>query len=105
MVNFKRAWIALGLALSTFGCATTFTGSAHIDGRPACEHQCRSEGMELAGMVYMGEYSSACVCQVPGQSASTNDVLLGGAAATSGGAVAALTAQRNRAANSSSSSR
>ena len=57
----------LAVGMLVLGCATSFTGSAHIEGgRQACESRCRGQGMETAGMVYMGEYSSACVCEVPG---------------------------------------
>ena len=36
------------------------TGSAHVEeGRNGCEAKCQSQ---LVGMVYMGEYSDACVC-------------------------------------------
>jgi hypothetical protein len=59
-------WVlSLGFVLA--GCATSFTGSAHIEGgRGACQSKCAGQGMQMAGMVYMGEYSSACVCEVPG---------------------------------------
>jgi len=69
------------------GCATAFTGSAHIDnGRQGCEAKCRSAGMELAGMVYMGEYTSGCVCAVPKQTASDRQLFI---AATNSAAAAA----------------
>jgi len=46
------------------GCATSFTGSPHID--PAtCQQKCGASQMQMTGMVYMGEYSSACICEVP----------------------------------------
>ncbi|MET0384843.1 MAG: hypothetical protein ABW321_02735 [Polyangiales bacterium] len=55
----------LGFAVT--GCATNFTGSAHIEGgRAACEQKCNGQGLAMSGLVYMGEYSSACVCSVPG---------------------------------------
>lgn len=99
MIDLKPTWIALGMALSTVGCATSFTGAAHIEGgRPACERKCAGQGMELEGMVYMGEYSSACVCRAPGRTARAEGMLLSSAAAASGGAAAALSAQRDRAA-------
>jgi outer membrane lipoprotein SlyB len=84
--------LAFGLA----GCATTFTGSPHVEGgRSACEQKCTSQGMEAAGMVYMGEYSSACVCQVPGKSASRGRMLIATAGAVGGG-VAGVEMQRQQ---------
>ncbi len=84
--------LAVGLA----GCATTFTGSPHVEGgRSACQQKCTSQGMEAAGMVYMGEYSSACVCQVPGKSASRRGLLVATAGAVAGG-VAGVEMQRQQ---------
>jgi len=46
------------------GCATSFTGDAHYPGGArACFAKCASEQMQMSGFVYMGEYSSACVCE------------------------------------------
>jgi hypothetical protein len=54
------------LAVSALGCATSFTGSAFVEnGRNGCDAKCRGQGMQVAGMVYMGEYSDACICEVP----------------------------------------
>jgi hypothetical protein len=52
------------LVTLTIGCQTTFTGDPHID-PGQCQAKCQSNRMEMAGMVYMGEYSSACLCEVP----------------------------------------
>lgn len=74
-------------ALLASACATSFTGSAHVeDGRAGCEAKCRGQGMELTGMVFMGEYSDACVCSVPGGSASNDGAKLATAGAVAGGA-------------------
>ncbi len=82
------------LLLSLIGCATTFTGSPHVEnGRSGCESKCTGQGMEVAGMVYMGEYSSACVCQVPGQHASRSKLMTGASGAVAGG-VAGVEMQR-----------
>src|SRR5437660_8917930 len=80
--------IAVAVVLSgALGCATSFTGSAHIEGgRNACEAKCRGQGMQIAGMVYMGEYSSACVCEVPRTTGSSGRLELMGAAGASGAA-------------------
>lgn len=63
----RHALIAIvGLALG--GCGTTFYGSPVIKGgREQCEKVCAVWKMELVGMVQMGEYSSGCLCQVPGK--------------------------------------
>jgi hypothetical protein len=62
----------LAVALSFTGCATNFTGSAHIEGgRAACESKCTGQGLAMTGLVYLGEYSSACVCAVPGSGGSS----------------------------------
>lgn len=72
------------LSLGTLaGCATNFTGSAHIEGgRAACEQKCAGQGLAMTGLVYMGEYSSACVCEVPGRATAGG---LGGQASVAGG--------------------
>jgi hypothetical protein len=78
------------IAMATTACATSFTGSAHVDdGRAGCERKCKGQGMEVAGMVYMGEYSDACVCSVPGQTGSRNKLKF---LASAGGAVAGAAA-------------
>ena len=46
------------------GCATQFTGAPKVQNGPAgCQATCDQWGMELAGMVKMGEYSDGCICQ------------------------------------------
>ena len=60
------AILALGLALAACGMPTSFKGEAKVPGgRVGCEEKCRLLGMELAGMVVMGEYSDGCICAVP----------------------------------------
>lgn len=58
--------IASLVLLSTLaGCTTRFWGSAMVPNGPAgCQAACDGWGMELAGMVKMGEYSEGCICQV-----------------------------------------
>jgi hypothetical protein len=74
------------VAIST-GCATAFTGSAYVEGgAAACTSKCKSAGMELAGMVFMGEYSDACVCVLPGQTASIKHQTVSAAAVAAGAA-------------------
>lgn len=58
---------------------TTFHGSAKVPtGAAGCRAMCSAQGMELAGMVFMGEYSDGCICSLPGQSPA---VVMSGAAA------------------------
>jgi hypothetical protein len=71
----KRIWSSAMLLLAAYGvsgCATSFVGSAYIEGgRSGCEQTCRGEGLQMAGLVHMGEYSSACICEVPRADAAT----------------------------------
>lgn len=77
------------------GCATNFTGSPHVeDGRKGCEAKCTSQGMEVAGMVYMGEYTSGCVCSVPGQSASSRKLMMASASGAGAGAAGVVMQKR-----------
>jgi hypothetical protein len=83
----KLASLLVFVAVASTACVTSFQGSPHVEGgRAGCEAKCRGQGMACSGMVYMGEYSSACVCQVPGAGGQANAT--GGAAAAGGGAVA-----------------
>jgi len=80
----------IGMLAATLGlsaCATAFMGSPHVEGgRNGCQAKCTGQGMAVAGMVYMGEYSSACICAVPG-AAHASVIDEGAAAAAAGGAV------------------
>lgn len=60
---------ALGAACTQ---PTEFHGSSTLpEGRATCEAQCAAWGMELAGMVSMGEgYTEGCICAVPERPAS-----------------------------------
>ncbi|HEY6173056.1 MAG TPA: hypothetical protein VIX73_01385, partial [Kofleriaceae bacterium] len=46
------------------GCQTQFVGDAHIE-PITCQAKCREANLVMAGMVYLGQYSSACLCEVP----------------------------------------
>lgn len=62
-----HAWLLLAS-----GCATTFMGSAEIEGgRPGCEKKCADVGLTMQAFVFMGEYSTACVCVPPGSATRT----------------------------------
>jgi hypothetical protein len=79
------------------GCATSFTGDPHIEnGRSGCEAKCKGQGMALAGMVFMGEYTSGCVCTVPGQAAAVGGQLLAAAEAGAGAGSAGVVMQMRR---------
>ncbi len=78
--------------LTLAGCATSFTGSAHIEGgRSGCESKCAGQGLAMSGMVYMGEYSSACVCEVPGSGGGA-----GSSASVAGGAAGVVMQMRQQ---------
>ena len=83
--------LALSLCLlAGSGCATSFTGPAEIQGgRPGCEQKCASVGMEMQAFVFMGEYSTACVCDVPGRAQQARS-----SAATAAAAVSVMTQMR-----------
>ena len=72
-----RSRISFGLALGTAlaalsGCATSFTGDAHVPGGASgCQSACSAQGLEMVGMVLMGEYSDGCICKVRSQSGSS----------------------------------
>lgn len=94
----KVVRVLLGLSLvAVVGCATNFTGSPHVeDGRAGCEKKCKAQGMEVAGMVYMGEYSDACVCSVPGQAAGNKRKLVASVAGAGAGAAGVVLQMRRR---------
>jgi hypothetical protein len=56
---------AIVATLALAGCQTVFTGAPKVtDGPKGCRAACDAWGMDLAGMVKMGEYSDGCICQV-----------------------------------------
>lgn len=65
-------WIAaVALVVTAAGCAsstpspTMFFGNSKIMNGPAgCQATCDAWGMDLAGMVKMGDYTDGCICQV-----------------------------------------
>jgi hypothetical protein len=83
MLRLLPLLIACATLLS--GCATQFLGSAYIEGgRAECNTRCQQQGLECTGMVYMGAYSSACICGVKGAATS------GAAAASAAGAAGVM---------------
>jgi hypothetical protein len=88
-------WVALlsFASVSLAGCATSFVGEAHYPGGArACYASCANQQMQMSGFVYLGEYSSACVCAPRTTVAgTTNDAQASSAAAGSaGGAVGVI---------------
>ena len=52
------------VGFGALGCQTQFYGSAMFPGGPeGCWKQCEEDGMEMGSFVYVGEYSSGCVCR------------------------------------------
>ena len=96
-MKMKIASVTVFLAVALSGCATAFTGSAHVEGGArGCEARCKAQGMELAGMVLMGEYTDGCVCAVPGKAASTRSTLVLASAEGAGGGAAGVMMQMQR---------
>jgi hypothetical protein len=94
----RAALLGLSVAAAA-GCATSFTGDAHVPGGPAgCRDVCGSYGMDLAGMVAMGEYSDGCICKVRGQAASSDgqSLAVAGAAPSAVGVVMAMRARQQQ---------
>jgi hypothetical protein len=58
----KIGWIA-AVVVAGIGCRTEFIGDPHV-APGQCQAKCASTGMRMTGMVYMGEYSSACICEL-----------------------------------------
>lgn len=64
MTKGKQVLVSVAV-LALAGCQTVFTGAAKVQNGPrGCWDQCQAWGMDLAGMVKMGEYSDGCICQV-----------------------------------------
>jgi hypothetical protein len=95
-MKMGRILAAICLAATATACATSFTGSPYVEGgRAGCEAKCKGDGMDVAGLVYMGEYSSACICSVPGKVGANRTYLMAAAGAVGGG-VAGVEMQRQR---------
>jgi hypothetical protein len=55
---------------------TEFHGQPQITGGPAqCMSMCAQWGLDFAGMVAMGEYSTGCVCRARGAAAAADNEL------------------------------
>jgi len=61
----RFASLRLVLLVLAAGCATSFQGSAKFPGGPrGCLARCRTLNMEMSSYVYVGEYSTGCVCSL-----------------------------------------
>ena len=70
MRRLRISVLALGLTLGLAGCPTSFSGNAYVhDGRAGCEQKCKKAKLRMSALVFLGEYSSACVCEVPADKA------------------------------------
>jgi len=78
--------------LFTAGCQTQFTGSPHISPQQ-CQAQCTNDGLVMSGMVYMGAYSSACICEKPGTASAS---ISGPAVASAAGAAGVVMQMRDQ---------
>src|SRR4051812_6244149 len=77
-----------GLLLLGFGvgCQTQFIGDPHIS-PAACQARCAQSNLQMAGMVYMGEYSSACVCEVTSHAGASAGLATAGAIGAAPGVI------------------
>jgi hypothetical protein len=79
--------IAATLATLLSGCVqpTVFTGDPKIPaGAQGCVARCRQEGLAMSAFIVMGEYSTGCVCQVPGAGPPSSGVTASVSAAAAG---------------------
>ena len=78
--------LLIGLLLgSSIACNTQFIGDPHIS-PAACQARCAQSNLQMAGMVYMGEYSSACICEV-GKAGAPSGVAVAGAMGAAPGVI------------------
>lgn len=97
-MRWNRIVLLCGLCVvvaASSGCAlmtTTFYGDARVrNGASGCEQKCSQEGLEMAGMIMLGEYSDGCICAVPGRERQAVD-----AAGPAAGGAAAVVEQMRR---------
>jgi hypothetical protein len=59
----KLRWLLVALVASLSACATTFVGDPMFPGGSrGCEDACMREGLVMSSYVFVGEYSTGCVC-------------------------------------------
>lgn len=79
------------------GCQTQFVGDPHIS-PAACQARCAQSNLQMAGMVYMGEYSSACICEVAKQAGAQASLEAPGALGAAPGVIMQMRRAQARAA-------
>lgn len=90
-------WLSVIVTMASAGCATSFTGDAHFPGGVSgCRKHCDASGLAMESFVYMGEYSSACVCAAPSGAPKYEGASASAAGASAGAAVGVVMAMRER---------
>ena len=98
MHRLVKTAAAILLCSSLCGCPTTFSGSAHVvDGRAGCEKKCKKSKLRMSALVFLGEYSSACVCELPVPDAKAPESESSPTSASVGSVGAAVSALRQTA--------
>jgi len=70
------------LAIASCATTTSFYGEPKVkDGAAGCKRICSGYGMELTGMIALGEYADGCICEVAGKHAPASGAEAAGAAA------------------------
>jgi hypothetical protein len=88
--------LAFAALLSSCG-ATSFKGQAKFPGgAPACFTHCQKRSMQMENFVYLGAYSSACVCGVVRPSNSGKRDTTARSSASAGAVAAVMMAERER---------
>jgi len=83
--------VGLLLTLGLGGCPTTFSGNAYVaGGRAGCEQMCKKSKLKMSGMVFLGEYSSACICELPSKPDTEAKPAGSAGAGATGGAVSVM---------------
>ena len=91
--RMRRLFLFLWLAVA--GCATSFQGEAKFPGGPrACFKRCKAAGLEMSSFVYVGEYSTGCVCGLKASMRSASASERDATAATSAAAVGVVLQMR-----------
>ncbi|MBL4637448.1 MAG: hypothetical protein JKY56_26565 [Kofleriaceae bacterium] len=94
----KKVLIASIVLLTGCPQPTSFKGDAHFPGGPnACFEMCKSGGMEMDSYIFVGEYSSGCVCRpvrISGQQTSSQS--RAGSTAAAAGVIAQTRIEEER---------
>jgi hypothetical protein len=104
MARARLCVLAVISVLLAAACATQFQGAAKFPGGPrGCYDRCQAAGLRMSSFVYVGEYSTGCVCSPKptganvasdGHSAAAPDEDVGVAAATGAAAVGVIAQMR-----------